>query len=328
MNQLATQDNNAASIMEEVLILGNLAELTPEERVNYYAKLCRSLGLNPLSKPFEYLELPAQGGGKKMVLYAKKDCTDQLRNNRQVSVQIISRELIDEVFVVTARATTPDGRTDESIGAVPLCKEGGEWKTAQGGKRFFEANGKMDPLKPEDKANAMMKAETKAKRRVTLSICGLGMVDESEVESIPETRRPTDTTPKQLEPPKAQERAIPGSMRIIVERIKSDPTRDNITDALRIMRDQMARHDLGEEYIQIKTKYKLAQGGFSTADVIDALLDMRQAIEEQIKLKAEVAGAEDKSDWIPDFDAEPVSTSEKPMAAMKERLKKEAVPVA
>ena len=31
----------------------------------------------------------------------------------------------------------------------------------------------------------MMKAETKAKRRVTLSICGLGMLDETEVETIP-----------------------------------------------------------------------------------------------------------------------------------------------
>jgi hypothetical protein len=38
----------------------------------------------------------------------------------------------------------------------------------------------------EARANAMMKAETKAKRRVTLSICGLGMLDETEVESIPE----------------------------------------------------------------------------------------------------------------------------------------------
>jgi hypothetical protein len=31
----------------------------------------------------------------------------------------------------------------------------------------------------------MMKAETKSKRRVTLSIVGLGMLDESEVDSIP-----------------------------------------------------------------------------------------------------------------------------------------------
>ncbi|BEJ60493.1 hypothetical protein B10172_05150 [Campylobacter jejuni] len=33
-----------------------------------------------------------------------------------------------------------------------------------------------------------MKAITKAKRRVTLSICGLGMLDESELETIKEKR--------------------------------------------------------------------------------------------------------------------------------------------
>lgn len=332
MNQLATQENAAAQTMEEVLIVGNLSELTAEERVDYYGKLCRSLGLNPLSKPFEYLELPAPGGAKKLVLYAKKDCTDQLRGIHKVSIQIVSREMAGDLYIVTARATMPDGRTDESIGALPLSKEGGEWKTNQSGKRFFEANGKMVQLSPEDRANAVMKCETKAKRRVTLSICGLGFTDESEVDTIPSTpaapsQRPTDTTPKQLEPPKAQERAVPGSMRIIVERIKSEPTRENITEALRIMRDQMAKHDLGEEYTQIKTKYKLAQGGFSTADVIDALLDMRSAIDDQIKLKAEVAGAEDKSDWVPDFDADPVPTADKHLAAAKELLKKESVPV-
>jgi len=40
-------------------------------------------------------------------------------------------------------------------------------------------------LNAEDRANAIMKAETKAKRRVTLSICGLGFLDESEIENIP-----------------------------------------------------------------------------------------------------------------------------------------------
>ena len=44
-------------------------------------------------------------------------------------------------------------------------------------------------LKGEAKANAVMKAETKAKRRVTLSICGMGWVDESEIDSIPNARR-------------------------------------------------------------------------------------------------------------------------------------------
>jgi hypothetical protein len=74
---------------------------------------------------------------------------------------------------VTAQATDKTGRVDESIGAVPV-----------------------ENLKGEAKANAIMKGETKAKRRVTLSICGLGMLDESEVESVKgATPVPVELTP-------------------------------------------------------------------------------------------------------------------------------------
>jgi len=43
-----------------------------------------------------------------------------------------------------------------------------------------------------DFGNAVMKAVTKAKRRLTLSLCGLGWLDETEVDSIPEARVYTD----------------------------------------------------------------------------------------------------------------------------------------
>lgn len=153
--------NDHAAIMEQVAINGNLAGLSAAERVSYYLKLCESLGLNPLSKPFDYLTL-----NSKLVLYAKKDCTDQLRSNRKVNISIVGRDRVEDVYVVTARASLPDGRVDESIGAVPLGN-----------------------LRGEQLANALMKAETKAKRRVTLSICGLGWTDESEVDSIPGASR-------------------------------------------------------------------------------------------------------------------------------------------
>jgi hypothetical protein len=143
--------------MESVIVRGDLAMLQPEERARYYSTVCASVGLNPLTKPFEYITLNG-----KLTLYARKDATDQLRSLRGVSVAIVSRERVDDVYVVTARATMPDGRVDESIGAV-----------------FLGAT------KGEALANALMKAETKAKRRVTLSICGLGMLDETEVETIP-----------------------------------------------------------------------------------------------------------------------------------------------
>jgi hypothetical protein len=162
---VTTINQDGAAKLENALIRGDLADLKPEERVMYYNQVCKSLGLNPLTKPFAYLHLNG-----KTILYALKDCTEQLRTIHGISLTIPARESIEGVYVVTARATKPDGRMDESTGAV----------TVEG-------------LKGEQKANALMKAETKAKRRVTLSICGLGMLDESEIESIPQQpQQPVD----------------------------------------------------------------------------------------------------------------------------------------
>ena len=47
----------------------------------------------------------------------------------------------------------------------------------------------MKNLTGVDLANAIMKTETKAKRRATLSICGMGLLDELEVEDTPSSRR-------------------------------------------------------------------------------------------------------------------------------------------
>lgn len=175
----------SADLQEKVLLTGDLSKLSSAERLSYYNAVCESVGLNPLTQPFQYLIL-GKGEDRKMVLYAKKDCTDQLRDMPQhhISVHIVSREVVEGVYVVTAQAMNKDGRTDESVGAVPLVKENGQWRQGQNNRSYFEGDGTYKPLSPDDKANAMMKAETKAKRRVTLSICGLGMLDETEIETI------------------------------------------------------------------------------------------------------------------------------------------------
>lgn len=147
--------------IEQALMNGNLAGLTQSQRLEYYAKLCESLKLNPLTKPFEYIEM-----NKKLVLYATKACSEQLRSNRKVSLEIVNTKREDDVYIVTAKAKLPDGREDSSTGVVPI------------------GNLRGDAL-----ANAIMKAETKAKRRVTLSICGLGMPDESEIDTIPGAKK-------------------------------------------------------------------------------------------------------------------------------------------
>lgn len=52
-----------------------------------------------------------------------------------------------------------------------------------------------------DLGNVIMKSVTKSKRRVTLSLCGLGMLDETDVETIPEAKPFTQQT-AQVEAPK------------------------------------------------------------------------------------------------------------------------------
>lgn len=151
---------NGAQIMERVLIEGDLAKLKPQERVTYYNKVCESLNINPLTKPFDYINLNG-----KLTLYALKNCTDQLRKIHGVSITQLERQRLDDLYVVTAYAKDGVGRIDSALGVVYV-----------------------KGLVADNLANALMKAETKAKRRVTLSLCGLGWTDESEVESIPNAR--------------------------------------------------------------------------------------------------------------------------------------------
>lgn len=160
-NGLAVIQPNAGAIMESVIAKGNLADLTPTERVQYYMRTCESMGLNPLTKPFDYINLNG-----KLTLYATKTATDQLRTVKGVSITRIEAETTaDGLRIVTAYARDAAGREDSDLGVVNV-------KGMQG-----------DAL-----ANAYMKALTKAKRRVTLSICGLGWMDESEIETVPTAR--------------------------------------------------------------------------------------------------------------------------------------------
>ncbi len=166
--------NTQGDIMESVIAKGDLGKMEPTDRVRYYNEVCRSMGLNPLTQPFSYITLNG-----KLTLYATRTCADQLRKINGVSLEIVSREVADDVLTVHVRAKLPDGRSDEDLGAVAF----------------------PNTLKGEVRANAELKAVTKAKRRATLSICGLGWLDETEVEDIPASaKRPARPAPNVMLP--------------------------------------------------------------------------------------------------------------------------------
>lgn len=159
-------------VVAQLILAGDLSKLNATDRVAYYRGYCERIGLDPFTKPFDILRL----NGKE-ILYLTRSGAQQLNKLHGVSHQITVREVIaGEVYQVTARATLPDGRHTESIGAVSVAG-----------------------MKGESYCNAIMKAETKAKRRSTLDLLGLGILSEEEAVGMPgaatvdisETPKPT-----------------------------------------------------------------------------------------------------------------------------------------
>lgn len=173
------QDDPVYSLVTQ----GDLSRLSNEQRLSYYHEVCRRVGLNPLTKPFDFIKLNG-----KLVLYANKDATAQLAAVNTVSVTIVDK-VIDKasgVLLVFARASTPDGRQTDQVGGVAL----------------------FEKMKGDDVANAWMKCITKANRRAVLTHCGLGMLDESELETIPakNVERLTVAEPTPLKAPEPAKR--------------------------------------------------------------------------------------------------------------------------
>jgi hypothetical protein len=194
-----TTNKLSPEILEKVVLNGDLSVLDPKQKMDYYSLFCQRIGLDPITKPFQILKLDG-----KEIMYADRGCAAQLNKIHKISHQIVSSEVqvIDgnNYYRVTSRASNEDKQFLESISVVPLFKEGGEWKQSATGKKYFQKNGQIINYIGDELANAMMKAETKAKRRATLDIVGLGILDESEASTISDA--PFEVVPnRENEPP-------------------------------------------------------------------------------------------------------------------------------
>lgn len=145
-------------VIESVVIGGDLMPLTPEQRVRYMQRVCDTLKINWETSPFIYVK-PAD----KLILYATKDCAAQLRRRDGISIEVTGRSFMPEqgIYCVEVKATNAQGRSETAIGVVGITG-----------------------MKHETLAGQMMRAETKAKRRVTLSLCGLGLDGEDDVQAF------------------------------------------------------------------------------------------------------------------------------------------------
>ena len=169
-------NNNSLEIVSGETLLklvsnGDTSSLSGEQKLAYYRARCEAAGIDARTAPFQFIRL--QG---KEILYATKYATDRLASKNQIKLEVISQTTEQDIRVVMVRAISADGRQTDEIGAVSI-----------GG------------IKGSDLANAYMKAITKAKRRAVLSLCGLGMLDETEIETIPGSE--TVQMPKRVSTP-------------------------------------------------------------------------------------------------------------------------------
>lgn len=158
-----SNNSDASSALESLLAAGDMKRLTTKQRIAYYRQVCADTGLNPLTQPFEFVTL--QG---KMVMYARKEAASQLSRIHGVTTEIVELTRIPElkILLCKVRASNAAGRFVDDVGAVAFG----------------------DKLTGDLAAIEYMKVVTKGKRRAILSFCGLGMLDESELDAIPGAR--------------------------------------------------------------------------------------------------------------------------------------------
>lgn len=244
MNTLQSSGMSTADVqaIEAALMTGDLKPMTPGQRLGYYSALCKSLDINPLTMPFQYLVL-----NNKLVLYANKACAEQVRANKGISIYNVTKEIVDGLLVVTAYGRDREGREDTSTAALEVAN-----------------------LKGEAKANAFMKCETKAKRRLTLSLAGLGMLDEMEVETIPTARKmdhsqamPTAARPAPVQAQPVQQAAPQPAPRAAVETVEAEleapvdaVNEDALIDLIQVMAEENDRSEIEAAHNRFADAFK------------------------------------------------------------------------
>lgn len=198
---------------EKLVLEGDLSQLTVPQRLEVYNRLCEFHGLSTFPPPFMFLKDKRSG---KLTLYATRLAAEQLRARRNISLAVVeegythttvpvdpqepesgTKEVPETYFVKVRAKDLNSGREDDDQGVVSVMG-----------------------LRGDDLANARMKATTKAKRRATLSICGVGLPDETEVDSI----RGAERVPLERALPPSDEPASPETLQKFEDAVLSAGT--------------------------------------------------------------------------------------------------------
>jgi hypothetical protein len=136
----------------------DLEGMSESQRHEYYLSACEYMSLPPELNVLAFHYMDQGDGARKLVLYAKKGATDIIRKNLNISVIDLKKEAGNGEVTWIAKGQDRSGRIEMSSGS----------KSIEG-------------LRGRDLESAIMWAQTKALRRMTLQFAGAGILDETEI---------------------------------------------------------------------------------------------------------------------------------------------------
>jgi hypothetical protein len=139
----------------------DLEHLDKDQKAKYYSDACDYLGIPANLNLLAFIFMNQGDAGRHEVLYAKKGATDIIRQNRGITT--VSLEVtqigIPGQICFTVRGRDKNGREEYAIGAASI-----------------------DGLRGKALSDAIMTAQTRAARRMTLQFVGGGVLDETEIQ--------------------------------------------------------------------------------------------------------------------------------------------------
>ncbi|MEG4065620.1 hypothetical protein [Microcoleus sp. SVA1_A1] len=139
----------------------DLSRLSKSKQNQIYTETCDRLGLNPLSFPLDLIK-----GKNGSTLMINEIGASQLRAKHNISIAVKSHELLPYQETITDPETRTEKTVTRYLAIVTV--------TATCGDRTEEATGAVEAFGSMMRSNAIKKAETQARRRATLAMCGQG----------------------------------------------------------------------------------------------------------------------------------------------------------
>lgn len=147
--------------IDAIVMTGDLTKLNEQQRLVHYKNVCDFMEIDPRTQPLSYIHCDDPNGGRRLILYALRAATDQIRRNKKIKITKLYKEVSEDLVTYFCEGEDSNGITEISTGSISTKNKRGP-----------------------DLANCFMAAETKAKRRMTLAFSGSGLLDETEIADI------------------------------------------------------------------------------------------------------------------------------------------------